>query len=739
MSDNNPSITLCMIVQDEEKNLELCINSIKPHINEIIIVDTGSKDKTVQIAKDLGAKVFHFVWGNNFSAARNFALQQATGDWVLNLDASDLFISKKPDVLKKWVKKNEYLGLLIGEHHADANGKFDSVDKLLLFKNHYGFEYSGLIYESPMNSIKDYAVKNKINVPYDKITECRIEHINNIDQSERFKRKLKILNLAIKQEPDNFHYVYKKLLVLDGMKKKKEYEKILLKAVYDIEKKKPGMSESVVGIWGQFGEWILKGDNSSHVEHFYKSATELITRTKFSDIRLVWPYVKVSIIQKNYNKAIKDLTNCIKNGIVPQNAPINKTEKIIPVYQLLKLVNDEKSLEDFATLILDLPDLLHKSTIKVSEVLNVLQSHDPELYESVQDIMGDYYKANENKTKKTIRLKKANQKPLISLCMIVKNEQENIARCLSSVKGIADEIIIVDTGSEDKSIKIAEQHGAKVISINWTEDFSEARNTALNYAKGRWILHLDADEELHISTKEKIKSILKKTKAEGINIILRNHQPTEEIIRYLDMHQVRMFRNKPNYRYRERVNEQIISSIAEAGGSFTESRIIINNYGSLSRDAKRYKRVIPIYSEGLREDPRDANLLFKLGETYKSLNKWNIAEKYYIQALSNPRGNINNEIKELIYLRLAQISMAKEKYSDAKNYSTACLRFNRENAMAKYILAVTYMYLGNTDASVRLFIELKRTQKNHGLDLVDIESYLEALADEVEDSEKVMN
>lgn len=84
----------------------------------------------------------------------------------------------------------------------------------------------------------------------------------------------------------------------------------------------------------------------------------------------------------------------------------------------------------------------------------------------------------------------------LSLCMIVKNEQETLAKCLNSVKGIVDEMIIVDTGSTDKTPKIAQQFGAKVHSFNWCDDFAKARNASLSYATGQWILVLDADEIL---------------------------------------------------------------------------------------------------------------------------------------------------------------------------------------------------------------------------------------------------
>src|SRR5680860_285424 len=84
----------------------------------------------------------------------------------------------------------------------------------------------------------------------------------------------------------------------------------------------------------------------------------------------------------------------------------------------------------------------------------------------------------------------------ISLCMIMRDEEEHLARCLASVQGVVDEIVIVDTGSVDRSIEIAESFGARVLHEEWHGDFATPRNTGIDAATGDWILVLDADEEL---------------------------------------------------------------------------------------------------------------------------------------------------------------------------------------------------------------------------------------------------
>ena len=86
--------------------------------------------------------------------------------------------------------------------------------------------------------------------------------------------------------------------------------------------------------------------------------------------------------------------------------------------------------------------------------------------------------------------------PKLSLCMIVKNEEKLLPGCLESAKDFVDEIIIVDTGSTDKTIEIAKQYNAKIYEHPWENNFSKHRNQSISYATSDWILYLDADEEL---------------------------------------------------------------------------------------------------------------------------------------------------------------------------------------------------------------------------------------------------
>ena len=87
MNENLQRLSLCMIVKNEEETLPRCLKSVCSLVDEIIIVDTGSTDLTLSVAKDFCAQIFSFAWDDNFSSARNYSLDQASGDWILVLDA----------------------------------------------------------------------------------------------------------------------------------------------------------------------------------------------------------------------------------------------------------------------------------------------------------------------------------------------------------------------------------------------------------------------------------------------------------------------------------------------------------------------------------------------------------------------------------------------------------------------------------------------------------------------------
>ncbi|WJH27493.1 glycosyltransferase [Paenibacillus sp. CC-CFT742] len=140
----NQTISLCMIVRDEERSLERCLNSVKDIVDEIIIVDTGSKDKTVEIAENFTNNIFTFKWNDNFADARNYAVAQATCDYILSLDA-DEYLSDESKYLLNGVLTADHYFLRI--RNLVRAGIVDTHSFARLFKKNAGYVYQGAIHE----------------------------------------------------------------------------------------------------------------------------------------------------------------------------------------------------------------------------------------------------------------------------------------------------------------------------------------------------------------------------------------------------------------------------------------------------------------------------------------------------------------------------------------------------------------------------------------------------------------
>ena len=146
----------------------------------------------------------------------------------------------------------------------------------------------------------------------------------------------------------------------------------------------------------------------------------------------------------------------------------------------------------------------------------------------------------------------------LSVCMIVRNESKMLPRCLKSVAW-ADQIIVVDTGSTDDTLKIARDHGAMVFTLPWPHDFAAARNESLKHATSDWILVLDADEWLAHGADWQIRRLIGVNHANGYTCLIRNYMSDFDRSQASEHYHVRLFRNKPHYRFHGAIHESIVS------------------------------------------------------------------------------------------------------------------------------------------------------------------------------------
>ncbi|WP_427156881.1 tetratricopeptide repeat protein [Aliinostoc sp. HNIBRCY26] len=151
------SLSLCMIVKNEATTLSKCLSSVKDVVDEMVVLDTGSIDRTPNIAQEFGAKVHYFAWCNDFSAARNAALKYVTGDWVLVLDADETLTPKIVPQIKEAIARDEYLLINLVRHEVEAEqSPYSLVSRL--FRNHpdirFDRPYHALVDDSVAEIIK---------------------------------------------------------------------------------------------------------------------------------------------------------------------------------------------------------------------------------------------------------------------------------------------------------------------------------------------------------------------------------------------------------------------------------------------------------------------------------------------------------------------------------------------------------------------------------------------------------
>jgi len=189
---------------------------------------------------------------------------------------------------------------------------------------------------------------------------------------------------------------------------------------------------------------------------------------------------------------------------------------------------------------------------------------------------------------------------LCSVCLIVKNEAEHLGRCLESVKGLADEIIVVDTGSTDGTVELARKSGARVICAKWTNDFSRARNLSLEAARGKWIFVLDADEFLEPGAREEIGRLLRSTPQTGacgtmaFALVQKNTGDFGRTGMMVSI--VRLFPNRADVRYEWPIHEQVATSLMRARVSIVETSIefLHTGYADPARNLEKQRRNLAI-------------------------------------------------------------------------------------------------------------------------------------------------
>ena len=156
-----PRLSACLIVRDEEAFLPACLSSLAGWVDELCVLDTGSQDATVRIAEEAGARVAHFAWCGDFAAARNAALELASGDWVLSIDADERLAPESGNALRAAARARDRAAWLVRLENVDGTGEHHAVLLPRLFRRDPAIRFARPVHESILESWRALAARER--------------------------------------------------------------------------------------------------------------------------------------------------------------------------------------------------------------------------------------------------------------------------------------------------------------------------------------------------------------------------------------------------------------------------------------------------------------------------------------------------------------------------------------------------------------------------------------------------
>ena len=268
------------------------------------------------------------------------------------------------------------------------------------------------------------------------------------------------------------------------------------------------------------------------------------------------------------------------------------------------------------------------------------------------------------------------RRPRVSATMIVRDEEHHLPDCLASLRGLADELVVVDTGSRDKTKDIAASFGAKVSDFVWVDDFAAARNAALDRATGDYAFWMDADDRLDDANRAKFRALLD---------ALDPGVPAARVLTCrcdagpgggpdTAVHHVRLFPRLPGVRWDYRVHEQILPALRKAGVSVKWSDVSVRHVGYADPAARKGKldRDLRLLTLDRAARPQDPFILFNLACVHQELGDHARAEPMARESLN--RSHRTDSIVRKLYAILARGRLAAGDWAGAAEACRAGLR-----------------------------------------------------------------
>lgn len=627
-----PRVSLCMIVRDEEANLRAAVEPLTALVDEIIIVDTGSVDGTVAVAEALGAQVVHFPWCDDFAAARNVGLARATGEWIVWLDADDRVPERTLPALAS--------ALLEPADHAvqwcieSQSGAHEPVRFLQLrqFPRRGDVTWRGRIHEEVTSAVRaaGVAITNEPAVV--------VVHTGYRDPAtlhRKHERNLRLLELEVAERPDSAtvrHHLAQMYRLLGRVPEAKATSACIL----DMEPLTG--DERYLGLQARvrLAQFAIQEKDIGGAAALLQAALEIVPHfppAEYALAELRWK-------QGDYSAATSHCRNVARAQLPLSEMPIPMPALRAGALNILGRIAQETdhhadALEHFTRALEECPHvaIIHANLADSLLALN-RQADAAAAIQQARDLAPDDSRIAQRAD--AIRREPdepAQAQPILSLCMIVRDEAPNLRELLPLVASAVDDLVIVDTGSQDDTVAVAKEYGARVFRREWTDDFSAARNAGLDEARGRFVLWLDADDRVDPGAVATLRRALTEVTPQAIRLPVESAM-AQEAVSALSL---RVFPTGRGVRWRGRVHEDLVEACLAANVPIVDSTVFtIRHEGYADAETLRTKleRNRRLMEQQLAEQPDDARLALQLAQSDRYFGAADAADARLVRLLA---------------------------------------------------------------------------------------------------------
>jgi glycosyltransferase involved in cell wall biosynthesis/Tfp pilus assembly protein PilF len=761
-----------MIVRNEERNLGTCLRSVADLVGEMIVVDTGSTDRTKQIAVELGAMVVDFAWVDSFAAARNESLRHATGDWILWLDADEFLDETNRRRLRKLLSqlKDDNLAFVMRQYsrleaaaHAAAQ-----VDQVRMFRNRPDIRWEYRVHEQILPAIRraggDVCV-----------TDIVIDHTGfreSAIQGPKVDRNLRLLEIELAERPGDAFVLFNigSIRMTQGRGEEalnyfrrslahsqpsdnlvRKLYALIARTHHQLRQWDEALAACRQGqtVFPQDGEllfWealvlrerqdfdgaaaclqrILTVRAPAHFTsvdaglYSYRARNFLAEvyrdQGKIAEAQREWKavvaecpgyptawmeLVKIYVEQGRWQHVLDALGHVEKEPHLAVEALVLRGQASLGLKQFaaakqyLRLAIERAPQAPRPRVLLSHALLQEGQDWAAAQraLLDVLEI-DPGHQETAHNL------AVLRKQHASLLEAGAQLSAKVSLCMIVRNEEHNLGACLEGIAGLFHEMIIVDTGSTDRTKEIALKHGAKVFDFPWVDHFAAARNESLRHATGDWVLWLDADDRIDAANAGKLKHLFANLQDENTAYVMKCHclpdaRGTATVVDHL-----RLFRNRPDVRWTFRVHEQVLPSIRASGGEVRWSDVVIHHtgYQDPALRGRKLERDLELLQRELLEQPDHPFTLFNLGSVYQEMGRAAEALAMFQRSLGGSAAT--DSIVRKLYASMTQCQRALGNKSEALAVCRAGLALFADDIELEFQQGVVLRDLGDIQAAI---------------------------------------